>query len=221
MKVLGKRVIDSFNFLFSNPIIFLVYLPITLLGLISVYVDFNTTGSTLLTILYMVAMLVFTSFIFTFLILKTAYHDSKKKITFKQNVDLAAKKFKELLLAELIIVIIIILFTSIMNILSLIWTSNFTIALLIVMATVFFFSLIKIFLFMPSAVLKGNLGFRESWKITKTKRFIELAVMLIGYIIISSLLSMIPYVGYLIDSLVFGPMIVILLTLLYLDYLKK
>lgn len=221
MKVLGKRVVDSFRFLFSNPLIFLIYLPITLLGLLSVYVDFSTTNNTLLAILYMVFMLAFTSSIFTFLILKTAYSDMKKHITFKQNVDLAMNKFKGLLLAELIMVIAIILFSSIMNILSLIWTSNFTIALLIVIATVFFFALIKLFLFVPSAVLKGNLGFKESWKITKTKRFIELAVALVGYLIISSLLSMIPYIGYLIDSLVFGPVIIILLTLLYLDYLKK
>ncbi|MBU2522670.1 MAG: hypothetical protein KKE23_00055 [Nanoarchaeota archaeon] len=219
--VLGKRVIDSFRFLFSNPLIFLIYLPITLLGLLSVYVSFETTSSTLIAIFYMALMLVFTSFIFTFLILKTAYYEMKKKISFKQNVDLSMKKFRLLLLAELIMIFAIIVFSSIINIFSLVWTSNFSIALLIVIAILFIMTLIKLFLFMPSCILRGGLGFKESWKIIKPARFLELAVLLAGYFVISSLLSIIPYIGYLIESLILGPTIIILLTMIYWDYLKK
>lgn len=219
--VLGKRVKDSLEFLFKNPLIFLVYFPITLLGLLSVYVSFETSGKTLLAILYMALMILFTSFIFTFLIFKTAYHEMKKNISFKQTIDLSIKKFKYLLLPEVIVIFAAILFSSIMNILSLIWTSNFSIAFLIVIALLFVSLMIKLLLFMPSCLLKGKLGFKESWKITTLPRFFELAVLLVGYVLASSLLSYIPYLGYLLDSLILGPVMIVLLTLLYLDYLKK
>jgi len=218
---LGKRVVDAFKFLFTNPLIFLVYLPITLLGLLSVYVDFTTTLNSVLAVLYMAVMLSLTSFVFAFIILKTAYYESNKKVTFKQNFSVSKGKFLPLLLAEFIMILAVIIISTLINFVSLIWTTNLGIAVSIVLAILFIALLVKLLLFAPSSVLKGGLGFGESWKLEKLKRFFELLLLVVAYSLISFGLSYVPYAGYLIDSLVFGPVLMIIITMLYLDYLKK
>ena len=219
--VIGKRVTESLRFLFKNPVIFLLYLPITLLSLLTYYVSFNTVVSGLFSTLFIILMLVLTSFIFTFIIFKTAYYGMKKTVSFRQNVDLSIKKFKPLLILEAVLVVGMMAFSFIVNLLLLLQTSNFSIALFIVVAVLFFGLLIKIMLALPSCVLQGTLGLRESWKITTLPRFFELLILLAGYLLISYLLSFIPYVGYLAESLILQPMMIIVLTLVYLDYLKK
>jgi len=218
---LWKRGGEAFNFAFTNPIIFLVYLPITLLGLLSVYVDFNSTLNSILAVLYILVMLALTSFVFTFLILKAAYRYNKKEASFRQIVDFSASKFLSLLLAEFILIVGIILISSIINFVAILWTSNLGIAVSIVLAVFFISLLLKFLLFAPSCVLKGDMGFGESWNIVGWKEFFELAIFIALYAFLSFGLSYLPYAGYLIDSLILGPVLMVIVTFLYLDYLKK
>lgn len=216
-----KRVVDASKFLFSNPVVFLVYLPLTILTFIAPTFYLDTSLGALLSLLYILLFFLLSSYVFTFIILKAEYFEDKKEISLRHNFSMASKKFLPLLFAEIILVLLIAIGSVALNLLSMVWTSNLGIAASIILSILFISLLIKLLLFAPSAVFKGKLGFRESWSIVGWSEFFELALLLLAYALISFGLSYVPYVGNMISSLVLGPFILVVLTMLYFDYARK
>ena len=219
---LYKRIGDAFKFLAKNPWMFAVYLPLALLSFIGISLD--STYSIIWAIIYTLLLFVISSFVFTIAILETYYHEHRREPNFEHTIKTASSKFLTLLIAEVLLVIVVSIFSMIADYFAQIFTSNLGQAFTIVFFLAFLGVIIKVALFASSSVLKGTLGFIDSWKIVNGKRFLELGIFLILYAVlsygISALNLVFAHLGDFMTSLILGPIVMIVLTMLYLDYTR-
>jgi len=219
-----KRMIGAFSFLVKNPLIFVVFIPLALLPIFTSLIPFDSSTTLMFVvylILYLAVLLIISSFIFSFTVFKVAYDENNKPISFKQAFSLSRKKFPFLMISEALALLGILAGSTLLNYLGILWTSALGMVVSILLSLALIFLLVKILLFIPSCVIKGGLGFKESWETVKLQAFLDLAVLLIVYALLSNLISMIPYAGIFIGPLILGPLVLVLLTMLYMDYLKK
>ena len=80
--------------------------------------------------------------------------------------------------------------------------------------------LVRLILYQQACVLEGNLGIKKSWKLTKG-HFWDIFVLLIVLAIIAVVLSLIPYIGPLINALFIAPISITAWTLVYLKLKKE
>jgi len=217
-----KRIGDSLNFLYKNPLVFALYLPIALLGLIQPAYD--STLIAVRTVLVMLILLLLSTFVFAFSIMGAYYYENKRTFNFNSLSKLALQKFTSLLIVEAILIIAVSVFSATMDSFSAVFTSDIGQAFTIVFFLAFFCLLIKFSLSVPSTVLKGKIGFKESWKLVGWKEFLDLALFVIVYSLVSYGLSLLPLasgVTTFLGSMILSPIVIVTLTMLYLDYLKR
>ena len=219
---LYKRLGDTIRFLWKNPLLFAAYLPLALLSFINV--SFDSTLSVVFAVLYMALLFILSSWVFSFLVVETYYHTHHKHSDFKHSFRTASSKFLTILAAEVLLIFMVSIFSTLMDYFAVAFTSNLGQAFTIVFFLAFLSLIVKVSLFIPSAVLRGKLGFVESWKLIGIKEFFEVLIFLVLYSVISYLISylnpLVAHLGDFVNSIVLGPAIIIVLTLLYLDYLR-
>ncbi len=79
--------------------------------------------------------------------------------------------------------------------------------------------LVRLLLFQQACVIDGSIGVKKSWEVTKG-RFWDVAVILIVLFSIAFGISLFPYIGPLINSLLITPLAVTTWTLVYLKIRK-
>jgi hypothetical protein len=194
---------DSFNLVRKDPSIIALYiLPAAVLGFCILWImSMFTLGLSLelfawifmVLILYIAASVIMHAAI----ILKVnAYHQGRK-LPITQAVSEGIRHSPRLFLASLAVGIIVF-------------------AGLIALIIPGIFLLIRYALVAPACVLNGGYGLKRSWSLTKGDNCWAIVVLLILLTLLSTLIGLIPYVGYILSTLIVGPVFIVSITLFYL-----
>jgi len=217
-----KRLGDALKFIYHNPYVLALYLPLALLALIPS--DYTSSMLATRTVLVMLLVLLVSTFVFAFSILSVYYYEHKRYFDFKSLSKLSLQRFMDLFIVQITLFLGISIFSTILDGFSILFTANIGQAFTIVFSLAFLCILIKLILAVPSSVIKEGRGFKESWNIVGSKEFLEIALLVIIYSLLSYWLSLLPFTSSLIsflNVLILSPILVVTLTFLYLDYSKK